>query len=358
MKERKEKTKITLMIILVLMSIGLLTLTSCEVDDEVTTPPVIQSEGNGFLAGNIGQGGLMAGDSEGKVYYRSESDHWALYKANLDGSEKMKLSDDRISNINVLGGWVYYTNFDDNFSVYKIRTDGSDRQRIFEGYCSNLYVAGDRMYFDMRDESNMSHVYSLGTDGSDLKKIIPEASMAYYYDEAVYYISNNGLSLWKLNLETDVNIKLTDKYSTYVLVDDTGIYYWSVNEGTFNQMNLDGGDERVVLSGGDYYNTSSQDIYYIKSSDNYDLFRLDLETESEERLSSFSSKVFDENGEVIEDLTNLSEYDFSFQEKAAFIYLIEGDVFSRGTLVESLSKSGKVDCLMHFDDEGNAKFWD
>lgn len=63
------------------------------------TPPVARTEGNGYLAGNIGLGGLMAGDSEGSVYYRSESDHWALYKAKLDGSEKLKLSDDRISNI-------------------------------------------------------------------------------------------------------------------------------------------------------------------------------------------------------------------------------------------------------------------
>jgi hypothetical protein len=358
MKERNEKTKITLMTIIVLMAIMLLTLTSCAVEDEATIPPVVQADGNGYIAGNIGQGGLMAGDSEGKVYYRSESDHWALYKANLDGSEKTKLSDDRISNINVLGGWVYYTSFDDNFSIYKIRTDGSDRQRIVEGYCSNLYVTGNQMYFDMRDDTNMSHVYTVGTDGRDLKKIIPEATMAYYYDEAVYYISNNGLSLWKLDLETDEDQKLTDNYSAYVVVDDTGIYYWSVNEGTYNQMNLEGGDERVVLSGGDYYNKFSQYIYFIKSGENYDLFELDLETETEERLSSFSSEVFDESGKVIEDLTSISEDDFSFQERTTFIYIIEGEVFSRGTLVESLLKSGKVDCLMHFDDEGNAKFWD
>jgi hypothetical protein len=214
------------------------------------------------------------------------------------------------------------------------------------------------MYFDMRDDSNMSHVYSVGTDGSDLKKIIPEATMAYYYDEVVYYISNNGLNLWKLDLETDEDKKLTDNYSTYVVVDDIGIYYWSVNEGTFNQMNLEGGDERVVLSDGDYYNKSSQYICFIKSGENYDLFELDLETETEERLSMFSSELFDENGKVIGDMTSLSEDDFSFQERAAFIYLIEDEVFSRGTLVESLLKSGKVDCLMHFDDEGNAKFWD
>jgi hypothetical protein len=113
-----------------------------------------------------------------------------------------------------------------------------------------------------------------------------------------------------------------------------------------------------VLSGGDYYNKFSQYIYFIKSGENYDLFELDLETETEERLSTFSSDVFDENGNVIGDLTNLSEDDFSFQERTTFIYLIEGEVFSRGTLVESLSKSGKVDCLMHFDDQGNAKFWD
>lgn len=341
-----------------LIAIGILTLASCAVADETTIPPVVQADGYGYIAGNIGQGGLMAGDLKGSVYYRSESDHWALYTANLDGSEKVKLSDDRGSNINALGGWVYYTNFDDNFSIYKIRTDGSERQRIVEGYCSNLYVTGDRMYFDMRDESNMSHVYSVRTEGHDLKKIIPEAYMAYYYDDVVYYISYNGLNLWKLDIETEKKQKLTDNYSAYVVVDDTGICYWNVNEGTYNQMNLEGGEERTVLSGGDYYNKFNQYIYFIKSGQNYDLYALDLEIEIEDKLSSFSSEVFDENGKVISDLSSLSEDDFSFQERASFIYVIEGEVFSRGTLVESLSKSGKVDCLMHIDDEGNARLWD
>lgn len=344
--------------IMILMAIGLLTLTSCVMEDKVETPPVVQVDGNGFFAGNIGLGGLMAGDSEGKVYYRSESDHWALYKANLDGTEKIKLSNDRISNINVLGEWVYYTNFDDNFSLYKIRTDGSERQRLLEGYCSGLYVTGDMMYFDMRDDTNMSHVYIMKTDGSALEKIVPEASMAYYHDEVVYFISKDGLNLWQLDLGTNESKKLTDKYSAYVVVDDTGIYYWSVNEGTYNHKDLNGGTDSIVLRGGDYYNTSADKVYYIKSGDNYDVFELNLNTETELRLSSFSSEVFDEHGKTIEDLVTLSEDDFSFQEGAAFIYIIEGNIFSRGTLVESIPMSGKVDCLMYFDEAGNAKFWD
>jgi hypothetical protein len=141
-------------------------------------------------------------------------------------------------------------------------------------------------------------------------------------------------------------------------VDDTGIYYWSVNEGTFNQMNLDGSDDRVVLSGGDYYNKSERNIYFIKAGGNYDVYELNLDTETETRLSLFSSEIFDENGKVIEDLTSQSDDDFSFQEGAAFIYIIENEVFARGILVESLSLSGKVDCLMHFDGAGNSEFWD
>ncbi|HAE42465.1 MAG TPA: hypothetical protein DCG34_06025 [Clostridiales bacterium] len=58
-------------IIIVLMAIGLLTLASCAVEDQIATAPVVQAERNGYMAGNIGQGGLMAGDSEGSVYNRS-----------------------------------------------------------------------------------------------------------------------------------------------------------------------------------------------------------------------------------------------------------------------------------------------
>lgn len=334
--------------IVIWMAIGVMTLSSC-----ATT-----TEGSGFLAGNIGLGGLMAGDTNGNVYYRSESDHWTLYKAKINGTEKLRLSEDRVSNINVLGEWIYYTNFDDDFSVYKIKTDGTDRQRITEGYCSNLYVVDDKIYFDMRDENNIAHVYSMNLNGDKLNKIIPEASMAYYYNEVLYYIANDGLNLWQLDLMTNEHKKINEEYSAYVIVDETGIYYWSVNEGTFIHMNLDGDDEKVVITGGDYYNKSGNHIYYVKASGNYDMYEYDIVTETETRLSTFSSEVYDENGEVIEDLTSLSIDDFSFREGAGFVYLIEDEVFSRGTLLESLSMSGKVDCLMHFDGEGNAKYWD
>ena len=122
----------------------------------------------GFRGGNIGTMGLMAGDGEGWVYYRSEADNWNLYKARLDGSEKTRLAEDCPACINVLGGWVYYCNYFDGLSLYRVRTDGTGRERLVEGTCDNLYAAGGGLYFDRRDETNRSHVYRCDLDGGNL----------------------------------------------------------------------------------------------------------------------------------------------------------------------------------------------
>ena len=78
----------------------------------------VRPEKLGFEGGNLNAGGLMCGDGNGWVYYRSESDYWCLYKAKFDGSGKIKLSDGCPQNIDVLdGGCITPTSVTDSPST-------------------------------------------------------------------------------------------------------------------------------------------------------------------------------------------------------------------------------------------------
>lgn len=63
------------------------------------------------------------------VYYINISDSDRLYKVKLDGTDRMKLSDDSCSNLEIVGDWIYYANLTDN-KYYRVKTDGTQRQAI------------------------------------------------------------------------------------------------------------------------------------------------------------------------------------------------------------------------------------
>ena len=189
------------------------------------------TENLGFIGGNIAAGGLMAGDRDGWVYYRSEADGWKLYKAKLDGTGKTLLSDDCPCYINVLDGWIYYANYRDGFSLYRIRIDGTERHKLIDGYCWNLYVTDGGMYFDMRDKNNSAQVYQMELDGSALELLVADMQVAAYYEGVLYCRSTNNLCAY--NVQTGIMSLVCEKYTYNVCADETGVYYWAVDENTF-----------------------------------------------------------------------------------------------------------------------------
>ena len=96
-----------------------------------------------------------------QIYYNNWRD--GLYKMNIDGSGKQKLSDDDACYIHVIGDRIYYRIASGSCELYTIKTDGSDRQKIYERYSQDVQVVGDRFYFvnDNGDACTMK------LDGSD-----------------------------------------------------------------------------------------------------------------------------------------------------------------------------------------------
>lgn len=315
----------------------------------------------GFSYGNIGQGGLMAGDNKGTVYYRSETDHWHLYKAKLDGTEKQKLSNNIPCDINVLNDWVYYSNFSDNFAIYKIKTDGTQDQKIMDGYCQHLYVVGDLIYFDIRDKDNASNIHSIKLDGAEDKLLIPEARLSYYYEDNLYYIFGEKLSLWKYNNKTQEKVQLTGNYTYYPVVNKTGIYYWNVNETTFVHSDLGGKNPKTLLKGIDYFNVDNNYVYFQKFGKNYDYYKFSLTDNKETQITAFLPGFFNEKGDFLE-RTNLPSTIINpniFHEAGTSTYIIEGHIFIKGMLRQAmLEKGGRLDCLIYLDGSGNMKIWD
>lgn len=329
----------------------------------------------GFTGGNIGAGGLMAGDGNGWVFYRSEADHWKLYKAKLDGTEKTLLCDDVPCYINVLDEWVYYANYLDDFSLYRIRTDGSGRQKLIDGYCSNIHVTDTGIYFDMRDKNNSALVYRMELAGGEPMLLVPNMQVATFFDGILYCKSPDKLIAY--DMETGNTTDICNKYTHNVSADETGIYYWSVDENTFCHFDLRSGKEQVILTGGDFFNYANGKLYYLGyggENNNYNcVYCLDVDKDTTSAVLSLSDQYFDTSGNLLgitieqvrDGTVEIDESYFDSEdgvfigisEQAGYTYIIEDRAYCRGALRESALESGRADCWILYDNNGGI-VWD
>lgn len=351
-----------------------------DMQNNQTMSPVVSSEQLGFEGGNIGAGGLVCGGDDGYIYFRSETD-WRLYKAKPDGSEKTKICDKAITDINVLDGWVYFIGYSDSTAIYKVRTDGTDETKLVEGYCDNLYVAESGMYFDIRDENNAAQAYYADLDGKGLTKMISDCYVAYYYDGKVYTLGSRAFDFGVYDIATGEHKVLVQEYVYNVSVDDSGIYYWAVDEGEFRRMNFDGSNVTVILHGGDFFNYTDGNLYYIGLSEDANgscrvVNQLNVETGETTTLLEELNEYFDANGNLIgvtfkqmqngdydPDMFEDTEYERVlkggypfFNESVNYAYVAGEYVFMRGMLRESFIQKGSFGCIARLD--SGLMIWD
>jgi hypothetical protein len=132
-----------------------------------------------------------------------------LYKSRLLGlKERIKLSNDRISGINVIGDWVYYINHSQSNNIFKIRIDGTGEKRINDvdslyrnatSGIENVYVMDGRIYYIASGA-----LRSITVDGMDRRKLADETNIKFfvpsgewfyyskYVEDGLFRIQKNG----------------------------------------------------------------------------------------------------------------------------------------------------------------------
>ncbi len=197
------------------------------------------------------------------------------------------------------GGCITPTSVTDSPST-ECESTARRRQVFVDGYCSNLYVAESGLYFDMRDEHNSAQIYHANLDGSEMKLIIPDMKLCYYYDGIVY--CSNTQKLCTYDLETGTLSAICEEYTYNVSVNDSGIYFWDVNNDCF--CRIDGvRSTEVIVSGGDFYNLTGTKLYHTGyggvSSKSPCICCVDVETKERERVLSLSDQYFDIDGNLL-----------------------------------------------------------
>jgi serine/threonine protein kinase len=259
----------------------------------------------GNTAGNLANGGFIA-IQDNWIYY-SDKNSDALYKSRIDGSEKIKLSDDRVDEINVVGDWVYYRNHSSSVwgSIYKIRTDGTMRTQINHEESDHITVVGDWIYYRNADDG--FSLYKIKNDGTELTKLSEEEFHGLDIDgDWIYFASmEDGRKIYRIQTDGTGKTRISDNYAYGINVIDDWIYYTSdiwdqVNPSNIFKIRSDG-TELIKINDDNSWSMNINEgwIYYSNGDDESSLYKIRTDGTGRTRLNNDKSTMIHVVGDYI-----------------------------------------------------------
>ncbi|MFL0250685.1 DUF5050 domain-containing protein [Clostridium neuense] len=226
-------------------------------------------EQSGNTNGNISNGGKTC-EKDGFIYYGGACS--GLYKMKTDGTGKVKLLDDSVADINVVGGWIYYLNVrnyneNPNSRIYKVKIDGTCKTEIYsQDDISDLIVTNKYIYYKTftsnSDLEDLDYaIYKMDIDGTDKVLLTNEKwiSNINYKDNYIYYNTSDGI--YKIKNDGTDRVKLHNCDTRFMIVNDKNIYFHSEGENysvnNVYKMDLDGKELQKVIT----FNSDANELF-------------------------------------------------------------------------------------------------
>jgi hypothetical protein len=237
----------------------------------------------GSTNGNLNNGGHYV-ESNGWIYF-TEIDlsmegnmNTGLYKMRVDGSEKRKLYDENVYQLNVVNDMIYAiaSYQGTSLKILVMKTDGSkqhfiDQFRMGTNDVSGLVVVNDQIFFSNGDDGDA--LYRVKKDGSEAKKLNLVSSYKMVYDnEWIYYFhrdpndSKSVQQIRRIRLDGSHDSLVVDNATSNFIIIEDWIYYASIEQdGSIYRIGVDGNNQSKILGfqSGLKLNTDGTRIYYI-----------------------------------------------------------------------------------------------
>ena len=230
------------------------------------------------------------------IYYSSGK---TLDRISFDGKDKETIyKTSYLMDMHIKDNWIYFINFGDNYNVYRMDINGRELERFLNIKASDIAIYDDRMIFS-NIKDGKGYVESLGLDGSDRRLEFEGICLDLIKLEDYYYYIGEDYSLYKrpINNETEGQILLDDKVSSYIIGDEN-IYYSLHSEDVgypgkgLYKVGLDGSGDILLLNDErvrDFARVGNWLLFH-SSEDNLqeEIKRLNILTDEIEILLSFS----------------------------------------------------------------------
>ena len=207
------------------------------------------------------------------IYYIVEGDYH-LYKTDLYGNNKAKLSDDLCGYLNLIDNWLYYINYSDGEKIYKMKSDGTEVTRVND-YPSARLVTDDKFIYYCRISEEIA------SEGADDAEFNPSGE------------------LYKISIKDGEETKVTEDIVSFANISNGWIYYCNVSDGNrLYKIKTDGTGKTKLSDDVSYYiNVIDEKIYYVNASENYSIYKAKIDGKDKERLSNFGRSMYINIGE-------------------------------------------------------------
>lgn len=168
-------------------------------DDNTAAPGLYMIEANGRNEKRLVSGRVSNAVAQGSfIYY---TDNSKLYRIKNDGTGRMLLSRDHVTDMAISDGWIYYNTptFRGDWEFYKIKPDGSKKTKIATNIGS-FNICGEWIYYSLSHKSsNSKSLYRMKTDGTNNARIVDDiASDINILDGFIYYFDYQDKKLYRI----------------------------------------------------------------------------------------------------------------------------------------------------------------
>jgi hypothetical protein len=185
------------------------------------------------------------------IFYGNSSDGDKLYKMRIDGTGKVKVTDDLVYTLKIVDDYVYFHSKDSNF--IKVKIDGTNKSIITKNATDNEKIINGWIYYiefnNPKNASEGNRLVKIKIDGSG-KTYLSEYGFNMYISEIVgewiYYI--NGSDMGRVRIDGTGNTIFTNVKGFISSIRDGWIYYSNYEDDSmWYKMKLDGTENQIVM---------------------------------------------------------------------------------------------------------------
>lgn len=219
---------------------------------------------------------------DGWIYYSGIS---GLYKIREDGTDETEILKQSSESLQVADGWIYFVKSRD-YHICRVKTDGAAFEELGQDFASNLKQDGGWLYYQNVDAEHA--VYRIRTDGTERQPVTPEGCFTYNVDAGVVYYSNRDDYgyLYRIIGDGTGQRKLNEHNSSSMVIADGWIYYAQGWQGYPAKIKTDGlGETQVGKDSADDLAVSGEWLYYTHTEKGRRLFRIRTDGSSRQKLN-------------------------------------------------------------------------
>lgn len=233
-----------------------------------------------------------------------------LYRINLDGTEKARITNVATSNVNITENGIVYLDIDQN-TIYCADLDGSNAQILYSGnvddYSQSFIVYDGVLYYQKIDYENdsVAGIYAIDMTSHSKNKIVTTVPGSFtFWNDRLIYVGDSNTNYAKTyicSLNGDESqVLLTDHVYLPMVVGDDLYYYGSSETGNqveyINLKTLEKGafEEKTF----DNLICTEEYLFFINNQDD-NIYRSDLDGQNILKLTNAEcDSLFYHNGNL------------------------------------------------------------